>query len=143
VPNLWGALGGRPGVLKSAAVAEALRLLQPLIATVAKQYEQDLQDVDTLRAALELQIAGMKKSAARANGLAIADNELAGLQAELRELKAVERRYMTQDTTVEKLGELLQQNPRGMLLKRDELTGPLRSWQKPGREGEREFYLEA
>jgi len=55
----------------------------------------------------------------------------------------VERRYMTQDPTVEKLGELLQQNPRGLLLLRDELSGWLRTLDKSGREGEREFYLEA
>jgi hypothetical protein len=50
---------------------------------------------------------------------------------------------MTQDPTVEKLGELLQQNPRGLLLLRDELSGWLRTLDKSGREGEREFYLEA
>ncbi len=46
------------------------------------------------------------------------------------------------DTTVEKLGELLNQNPRGLLLMRDELSGLLRTLDKPGREGDREFFLE-
>ena len=32
------------------------------------------------------------------------------------------RRYIVNDTTVEKLGELLNRNPRGLLLFRDELT---------------------
>jgi hypothetical protein len=55
----------------------------------------------------------------------------------------LERRYHTQDPTVEKLGELLIANPRGMTLLRDELSGWLLTLSKPGREGDREFYLEA
>jgi hypothetical protein len=50
---------------------------------------------------------------------------------------------MTQDATVEKLGELLRDNPRGLLVSRDELAGWLRIMDKSGREGDREFYLEA
>jgi len=44
---------------------------------------------------------------------------------------------------VEKVGELLLQNPNGLLIYRDELSGWLRSLEKQGREGDREFYLES
>jgi hypothetical protein len=54
-----------------------------------------------------------------------------------------ERRYTTQDPTVQKLGALLRENPRGLLLVRDELAGWLHSLEKPGNEGDRQFYLEA
>ncbi|MCP4996613.1 MAG: DUF3987 domain-containing protein, partial [Gammaproteobacteria bacterium] len=47
------------------------------------------------------------------------------------------------DTTVEKLGELLRENPTGLLVMRDELVGLIASWEREGREGERAFYLEA
>src|ERR671918_1471371 len=53
------------------------------------------------------------------------------------------RRYRTNDVTIEKLGELLQHNERGMLVLRDELVGLLASWDREGREGERAFFLEA
>jgi len=53
------------------------------------------------------------------------------------------RRYKVNDPTVEKLGELLNQNPNGLLLHRDELIGFLRSLDKDGREDSRAFYLEA
>jgi Protein of unknown function (DUF3987) len=52
------------------------------------------------------------------------------------------RRYKTNDTTVEKLSELLLQNPQGILINRDELSGWLRNLDKQGREGDRAFYLE-
>ena len=65
------------------------------------------------------------------------------LTRQLKEATATEKRYLTQDATVAKLGELLQENPNGLLVLRDELAGWLRTLESPGREGEREFYLEA
>jgi hypothetical protein len=53
------------------------------------------------------------------------------------------RRYMTNDTTVEKLGELLGENPNGLLIYRDELPGFLRTLDKRGHESDRAFYLES
>jgi hypothetical protein len=49
---------------------------------------------------------------------------------------------MTSDSTVEKLGELLKDNPQGILVSRDELAGWLMGLERQGREGEREFWLE-
>jgi hypothetical protein len=69
--------------------------------------------------------------------------EYAAKSGEAAAAVATERRYHTQDPTVEKLGELLRENPRGMTLLRDELSGWLLLLRKPGREGDREFYLEA
>lgn len=57
--------------------------------------------------------------------------------------KPQRRRYVTSDTTVEALGELLSSNPRGVLVFRDELVGWLRDLEREGREGSRAFYLEA
>ena len=50
---------------------------------------------------------------------------------------------MTSDATVEKLGEILNENPRGLLVLRDELSGWLRTLDRSGREGDREFFLES
>ena len=44
-------------------------------------------------------------------------------------------RYVVNDATVEKLGELLAGNPAGLLLVRDELIGWLRSFDRDGHEG--------
>ena len=53
------------------------------------------------------------------------------------------KRYKTDDPTVEKLGEILIENPQGILLYRDELSGWLRSFEKNGRENDRQFFLES
>ena len=44
---------------------------------------------------------------------------------------------------MEKISEILLENPRGILVHRDELSGWLRSLDKQGREGDRSFYLES
>ncbi len=53
------------------------------------------------------------------------------------------RRYLVNDTSVEKLGEILGDNPNGVTVFRDELVGLLKSLEKEGQEGARSFYLEA
>jgi hypothetical protein len=50
---------------------------------------------------------------------------------------------MTNDATIEKIAEILRDNPDGILYYRDELMGWLRSLDKAGREADRAFYLEA
>lgn len=53
------------------------------------------------------------------------------------------RRYKTNDATIEKLGEMLRDNPRGFFVHRDELVGVLVSWERAGHEGDRTFFLES
>jgi putative DNA primase/helicase len=43
-PNLWGAIVGRPGTMKSPAILEALKPLNRLVAEAKKQHEQALKD---------------------------------------------------------------------------------------------------
>ena len=68
------------------------------------------------------------------------------LKQEYLEIKApskpIRKRYKTNDATVEKLHELLGENPRGMLVFRDELMGMMASWEKKGHESDRAFFLE-
>ena len=81
-----------------------------------------------------------QEAALRAGKLEAAKKDLAELE---KTAEPVERRYVTNDATTEKLGELLIQSPRGLLILRDELTGWLHTMEKPGREGDRAFFLEA
>jgi hypothetical protein len=73
---------------------------------------------------------------------------LTGLADELKTLrekapkKPTAKRFKTNNTTVEKLGELLRENPAGILVERDELVGLIASWEKEGHEADRAFYLE-
>jgi putative DNA primase/helicase len=144
VPNLWGYLVGRPGILKTACVQEATRPLRRLEAEAWEQFEAELAEAQAYQVELEVRIAQLKKEmgkkGANLDGL---KDELADLLREQKEAVPRPRRYSTSDPTVEKLTELLRDNPRGLLLLRDELAGFLRMLSKPGREGDRQIYLEA
>jgi hypothetical protein len=51
-------------------------------------------------------------------------------------------RLVVNDSSVEKLGELLNENPNGLTLVRDELSGWLGKLSKEEFQSERAFYLE-
>jgi putative DNA primase/helicase len=53
------------------------------------------------------------------------------------------RRFITNDTTVEALGEILIASPNGVLAFRDELAGLLKNLEREGQEAARAFYLSA
>lgn len=55
----------------------------------------------------------------------------------------VQRRYKSNDATIEKIGEMLRENQNGFLILRDELVGILAAWEKTGHEGDRTFFLES
>uniref|UniRef100_UPI0035CFD483 DUF3987 domain-containing protein n=1 Tax=Bartonella sp. CM120XJJH TaxID=3243544 RepID=UPI0035CFD483 len=52
-------------------------------------------------------------------------------------------RFIVNDVTVEKLGELLKENPRGLLMVRDELSGFLTNLERKEYQTDRAFYLTA
>jgi putative DNA primase/helicase len=143
IPNLWGLAVGRPGVMKSAALAEALKPLEPLIIDARIAYARQ-------RAAQRFRQAEQRaREQALVRRLRQAfeqDEPTDGLRYafEVPEIPGSgERRYVVNDATVEKLGELLNHNPNGVLLFRDELGGFLRLMERPGHENDRGFYCEA
>jgi putative DNA primase/helicase len=140
VPNLWGAVVGRPGVKKSPALSEALKPLHRLQAAELELWKagHDAWALDCKVA--EMQGEGNEK---KAKGLASKDPAAARALFEPVDTPAEPkaRRMIVNDATVEKLGELLEQNPWGTLSYRDELYGLLTSLDKQGQEGARTFYL--
>jgi len=144
VPNLWGAVVGPPGVMKSAAIGEATRPLRQLAAQARGRFEQARGAAEARVAVLRMQLDQVKRRAQRkaAFDLEATEAEIADLSEQIRAAMPVEPRTHTHDATVEKLGELLRDNPRGILLLRDELAGFFATLDRIGREGEREFFLE-
>jgi putative DNA primase/helicase len=149
IPNLWGAVVGRPGLMKSPALAQALKPLERLAVQAIEAAAAHELEHATTRAILDAQLAGVKeglKKAAKsdkADEIATYTAKIEHLQAQLDALAVPTRRYKTNDATIQKLGELLRDNPTGLLLYRDELSGWLSSLRQEGREGDREFFLEA
>ena len=141
VPNLWGAVVGRPGVKKSPALSEALKPLHRLQAA-----EFELHKAANEAWKLDCKVAAMQDedNEKKAKGHAKkGDTAAARAMLEPTDTPAepTARRFIVNDATVEKLGELMQQNEWGTLSYRDELYGLLTSLDKQGQEGSRAFYL--
>jgi putative DNA primase/helicase len=143
VPNLWGGVIGRPGVLKTPAIQEPLRPVRRLEFDAGRAYEEELAQwrVQQILAEAEKGVTtGRIREAVKKgeDATALAESLLASQLP-----SPVRRRYIVNDSTVEKLGELLNQNPQGLLVFRDELTGLLRSLDREEHQHDRAFYLEA
>ena len=148
VPNLWGGVVGRPGELKTPALEEVMRVLRRLAQEAGEAFEREQagHEAAIVLAKIEADAArDAYKSALKAK-VPTPPEELAKLAARVMPAALeppVWRRLIVGDATIEKLLELLRDNPNGLLIFRDELTGWLRSMEKQGREADRAFYLEA
>lgn len=148
VPNLWGGIVGLPSAKKSPAISAALNPLDRLITQAKETHQEKLEtfEVDKIineaeQALIESEIKAAVKSKKKSDIEKIAQEMQNHRQRVSKE--PILRRYKSNDPTVEKLGELLRDNPAGLLILRDELVGLISSWDKDGREGDRTFYLEA
>jgi putative DNA primase/helicase len=141
ISNQWALLIGRPGVLKSPAMEEALRPLRKLSAMAEDTLKQEL-------AAFEVKAATAKilheENIAKAKRILRKDEKAdvsllldAGEEATQPTL----RRYIANDTNVASLGVLLRENPNGLLVFRDEIVSLLDNLDREECVGERGFYL--
>jgi putative DNA primase/helicase len=145
VANLWGALIGRPGVMKTPPLQEATRSLKRLEIAAKEASEAEKAHYEAQKMVFEEK----KKTVQQGIKKELRDNDEDGALAIAQEVvesepkKPIRRRYIVNDSTVEKLGEILNENPNGVLVLRDELIGQLRNLDKEGQESARAFYLEA
>lgn len=143
VPNLWGAIIGRPGVMKTPALADVLKPIKRLEVEAKEDYDRAAVDFATAKMVDEIRRKEKSKSIAKAvrdggDAHAVAAELIAGNAEEPKR-----KRLIINDSTVEKLGALLNENANGVLCYRDELVGFLTSLDREGQEGTRAFYLEA
>lgn len=143
VPNQWGCIIGRPSAMKSPALKQALRPLAALEAKEREKHQAAMLDYKAAGEILELERRAAKDKAKKLMAEDKKDAALAAIAELASDLPApVARRYIVNDATVEKLGELLNENPNGLLLVRDELGGWLATMQTEDGAVGRAFYLE-
>ena len=145
VPNLWGMAIGRPGIQKSPALEEALRPIRVLQdrsiarhALAMAEYEAD----ELVREQAQRVAKDKIKAALKKHDLTAAEAIARQTVNDSPDSPTCER-YIVNDSTVEKLGEILADNPNGVLVYRDELTGWFRTLERQGHEADRAFYLES
>ena len=147
VPNLWGGLIQKPSQLKSPPVKEVLRPMKELETEAFKKFEVD--NIEYLKEARKFEMR--QKILEKKLETALKKNnssEISNVEIELEELESNPpkepklRRYQTQDTTIEKLQDMLRENPQGIFIFRDELNGFLMKMKKDGHDEDEDFHIE-
>jgi putative DNA primase/helicase len=127
--NLWGLLIGSPGVLKSPAIAEALKLLYRADAAAAEEYL-------ALKPDYEIDLAIYEKK--RKDAIAKGERPTDPAPKEPRRIS-----YFTNDTSLEALCVLMRDNERGVLFHADEIVAFLQYLDRPENSKMKDFYLKA
>lgn len=145
VPNLWGCVVGRPGIMKSPALNQIMVPLDRLAISAAEDHQDAIREYAVGQKLAKLTAKADEAEAEKlikAKKLYEAEAVLKrGMGADDAKEPAM-RRYKTTDPSVEALGEILEANPHGTLVYRDELSGLLRSLDREGQESARSFYLQ-
>lgn len=115
--NCWCILVGQPSAKKSPISRRIFSLLKPL----EKKADEDFAE--------ESRSFKARKKAAEKNS------------EDFEESPPIRRRYLTDDVTTPKLRELMAGNPRGIILRNDELKGQIERLDKQGNEGDRSFMM--
>ena len=149
--NLWGGIVAPPTSKKTPAISAGMKPLDRLITkarydfvAAKKVYERELMLYEAEMEGLKADLKSAAKNTAKKKPQHTPEElvQLIMAKEEKKPSLACQRRYKTNDCTIEKLGEMEQENPSGLLVLRDELIGLLASLDKEGREGDRAFYLE-
>src|SRR5262245_25517275 len=159
VPNLWGCFIGRPGMLKSPAMMEALKPLHHLEAEAAKAHTEALVDHQAALAEIKLHKSVKESILKEELRKKIAEKvvSLGGVSSLKDMIKDAHKedplglgagpeapkpvRYRTNDSSYEALGALLASNPAGLLVERDELVSLLKHLDREEQCVARGFYL--
>lgn len=141
--NLWALIVGRPGYMKSPAMAQALAPIARLESRAAEAFNSQAMQHRAEAMAAKLRVEANVKTARAmlkkdgggdVTALLVSD---AGAEAPTR------RRFVVNDLTYEKLGEILAANPDGVLSVRDEMRGLFLSLAREEAAPARAFYLQA
>jgi putative DNA primase/helicase len=142
VPTLWAAMVGPPSTMKSPVLSAALAPLRTIEAELLDAYEKERLLHDIAAELAETGIKDVKKEAAKLAATNRAKAVAMVQGAMFIEPEPTLRRYIINDSTVEKFGEIMGENPNGMLQVRDELSGWLAKMGSEEYATDRSFYLE-
>ena len=139
VPNLWGAIIGPPGVMKSPVISAMMEPLRTIEREWRQEYETVLNEHKEEEERLKLDFAVWMEIYRRAKKA----NREPPERPHATDLNPPsQKRLWTTDVTFEKLHELLRDNPAGIMVLRDELSDWLAGLERQGHESDRSFFLE-
>jgi putative DNA primase/helicase len=141
VPNLWGAIIGPPGDLKTPTLTNMTAPARAIETGWRTTHEEAMRQYAEAQEIAELNNAVWKEDYKRKARTETDKSKLPTKPTE-NPTEPTQPRLITTDATPEALHKLLAANPAGIFLVRDELTGWLAGFERQGREQERSLWLE-
>jgi hypothetical protein len=129
--------------MKSPVMREAFNPLYRLEAKARGEYDDAKRESEIGKELAEAARNRIRKELREKKVDESAREKLAGQLREIERTDPVCRRYIVNDVTVEKVGELLKDNPEGLVLLWDELSGWMGLMEHPEYVNARAFYLSA
>ena len=136
VPNLYAGIVGLPSTKKSPALDEARKPILRLQAAAREAYAIAKADYEIDAKYFEKDDKDARNKSKTASEY---KNKLANID---KPAKPTLKRFETNDATSQKMIQFLAENPNGLILTRDELTGWLKSLEAEYDQSARQFYLE-
>lgn len=124
---VWTAIVGESGTMKTPAFKLAMKAIRKAQADAFKEHDAALAEWEAQHLRYEAELTGWKRQAAKGHGDAGDPPE--------KPAPPIARRYIVSDTTTEALAPILLDNPRGVLLARDELAGWIGSFDRYAKAG--------
>ncbi len=141
--NLWGAVVGNSGVMKSPTLGAALAPVKKLQAAAFEIYNMQIVDHESqIEVAKLLEGLGKTEAKKKLKGDKNADVKSL-LKTDTTDSKPILKRFLTNNASYEALGELMMENPNGLLVESDEIIGLLKQLDASGQEVARAFFLTA
>ncbi len=145
IPNLWGCIIGRPSMKKSPSASFAENLIRWIEDRDRKRIEPMIADSKRDALLAEQKRKSMEKDLKKAVDDDQSESEQKRIASELVSIAAIQaptsRRIITTDSTIEKLIDMLNQHPLGMILWRDELVSWIRTLDREDQAGVRQQFL--
>lgn len=139
-PNLWGMIIGEPSTKKTPVFRELEKSLKRLYKQAQQDFKRDMEAYEKKAELIKAKIKDLESNKALSEE--VKAKKINDIKSSSDLIKPIKRRYTTSDATIEALADICIENPRGILQKRDELTGFFTDLNKKGRESDRAFYLE-
>jgi Protein of unknown function (DUF3987)/CHC2 zinc finger len=139
VPNVWGGIVAPPGFMKSPVIQAGVRPLNQIQTEWRREHEETLKQY-----ALAVEEWELRKSAWKQLSTAQLKKSKAPPERPTEPPpRPLLRRLIVNDATFEAMHQTMSENPAGIFVIRDELTGWWSALDRAGREGERAFCLQA
>jgi putative DNA primase/helicase len=138
-PNLWGGLVAQPGLMKSPVIAYITKAVHAVEAQWRAEYESELSEANAHKVLMELRNRAWQQRYIAA----LKNNNEIPIQPDTSVPEPRRKRLLTADATFEAMQSMMANNPAGIFVLRDELTGWLAGLERQGREAERAFFLES